>query len=318
MQTILERKVVYFDANVRDASGNWIGGTWIGLDNARQIAAYFKGRGFKQKDSGELGKWMNQILISQNCGDTILVFAQDVAPYDVFDDDSSNALIRQYLDNGGTILWMGDIPFFYRTEWEKNHFKLNDFMDRSDPNRPMRIGRSHIHVLGVIPVSMVTASRFSITWTSRKYGLRSTWASLRPIVIPSQLQTDRTRISNFLLRRKEYIELAHVEGVGSPSLLPFERKGHMQRFLEFLGTSSFKTGPVEVSSQPKEKSSIEFGTKYLSAWIKLFNANIRGSGFIRIWDYSPRIITYGMLEEAFTLLKRYCKKNWVSEMEGSP
>lgn len=56
MQTILGRKVVYFDENVKDASGNWIGGTWIGLDNARQIAAYFKGKGFKQKDSGELGR----------------------------------------------------------------------------------------------------------------------------------------------------------------------------------------------------------------------------------------------------------------------
>lgn len=249
---------------------------------------------------------MHQVLSFQECGNTILIFAQDIAPYDVLDDPSSHALIRQYLDNGGTILWIGDVPFFYRTERGHGNFKLNDFIDRKRSERPSRTGAPHIDVLGVIPLRIVTASRFTITWRGRGYGLRSPWASLRPIIIPSHLQTDRTRISDFFLLRKGCLEIAHVEGVGTPALLPFERKGHIKRLLEFLGTSSPKIGPVRVSSSPKDELLVEFGTKYLSAWIKIFNARFKGSGFIRLWDYSPRIITLDMLQEMSTLLKNYC------------
>ena len=301
-----DRKIVYFDEHLKDASGQWIGGTWIGLENAKKVAQYFEERTFKRKNSGELGRWMNQTLSDHECGNTIIVFAQDTAPYDVFDDYASNALIRQYLDNDGTVLWIGDVPFFWRTKWKNGSFVRNYFRDESDTKDPWIIA-SPIDVLGVIPVSMPTASRFSITRRGTKYGLGMKWASLRPIIIPSHLETDRTRMSNRFFRRKGFIELAHVEGVGMPWLRPLERKGHFQKLLEFLGTSTIKAGPVEVSSDTKEKS-LEFNAKYLSAWIKRFDLETEGSGFIRVWDFSPRVITERMLDEIFMLLRRYCKK----------
>lgn len=185
---MVEYRVVYFDKDVRVSSGNWIGGTWIGLDNAERIARYFEEKNFERKDSDGLGRWMNHVTSHQECDDTIVVFAQDIAPYDVFDDFSSHALVRQYLDNGGTILWMGDVPFFYRTEWRGGHFELNDFMDRSESKYPVRRILSHIDILGVIPVTMIASSRFSITRKGYKYGLKSAWASARPIIIPSILK----------------------------------------------------------------------------------------------------------------------------------
>lgn len=299
---MLDNKIIYFDENVKDASGNWIGGTWIGFDNAKNVARYFEEKNFKLKNSSELGKWMNQVISAQESNNTIVVFAQDVAPYDVFDDNSSNALIRQYLDTGGTILWMGDIPFFHRTKWENDHFErenmANNFL-------------SHIVILGVIPVGVIAASSFSITYEGKQYGLKTTWASSRPIVIPSHLETDRTRIVNFFTCR-EFIELANVEGIGAPWLRPFVRKGHFQKIFEFLGAGNLKAGPFEVSEPKKENPStgLEFGMKYLSAWIKIFDIKAKGSGFIRVWDYSPRIITNRMLEEIYTLLRHYCKEKF--------
>jgi len=130
---------------------------------------------------------MEQISSSQECHRTILVFAQDIAPYDVFDDDSSNALVRQYLDSGGTVFWVGDIPFYYRSKPEEGHFVVETMAGRF----------SHLSILGVVPVFMHSACRFSITRKGRTCGLRSAWASLRPIVIPSQFQTDRTIIPTY-------------------------------------------------------------------------------------------------------------------------
>ena len=68
-----------------------------------------------------------------------------------------------------------------------------------------------------------------------------------------------------------------------------------------------KAGDFEVELEKEEKKSeLEFSTKYLSGWIKIFNFDSRGSGFIRMWDFSPRIITASMLQELLTILKAYC------------
>lgn len=243
----------------------------------------------------------------------MLVFAQDIAPHDVFDEFSPNALIRQYLDNGGTVLWMGDIPFLYRTKSKNGHFEYTPFNPKETP---ITTGFSHIELLGVVPVSMIVGSRFSITANGRGYGLRTSWPSLRPIVPPSNFETDRTRITNAIWGRDAFIELACIEGIGMPSLQSMRRKGHLKRFHEFLGTSSIEAGPVKTTSADTEKtesSGMEFAMKYISAWIKKFGTRVPGSGFIRVWDFSPRIVTDGMLEEVFMLIQMYCRKRLTSQ-----
>jgi hypothetical protein len=245
----LIRKVLYFDEYVKDASGEWIGGNWIGLKNATTIAEYFKANNFSQMNSGELGRWMNQAISANEAEQTIVIFAQDVAPYDVFDDLSSNALIRQYLDAGGAVLWVGDIPFYYRTKLKDNYF------DREDTTET---GISYFNVLGVIPVSMVASSRFSITKDGRKHGLKQVWASLRPVVNAPVLEKTTSRVYNRFKRRREFVELARVEGVGVPTMRPFVRKGPLMRFLDSIGTSSFKIGPVQFGRPEGSEAAVEF------------------------------------------------------------
>jgi hypothetical protein len=309
---MLEGQVVYFDDAVRDASGNWIGGTWLGRDVASRIAKYFETKSFARKDSSELGKWVTNAISSEQCLGSVLVFAQDVAPREVFDEFSPNARIRQYLDNGGTILWMGDIPFYYRTESKNSHFERTQPIDpktRKPRDPPITTGFAQIELLGVVPVGMMLGSQFSVTGTGRRFGLRTNWPSLRPIVSPSNFQADRTRITNAICRQHTFIELANVEGIGTSSLQPMQRKGHLKRLLEFLGTSSIEAGPLKVTSAQAETSSgLEFAMKYVSAWIKRFDTRTPRNGFIRVWDYSPRIVTDSMLEELFTLIQRYCDK----------
>lgn len=298
--------MVYFDDRVRNSEGQWIGGTWLGDDKSARIVSYFEQNTFKRKNSGELGRWMNDILSNEECSNTILVFAQDVVPFEVYDDDTSNALIRQYLDHGGTILWMGDVPFYYKSKAKakENHFERFNFEGELEDKHRWD-WPSPLNVLGVIPASMLVASRFSITRRGRKLGLRTNWAPMRPVVSPSFLEADRTRLSNFVRRRHQFIELAHVEGIGSEWVQPLGRKGHGRRLLEYFGLAGVKAGPVEITIDSKEKTSV-VGVKFVSSWIKVFDPDTEGSGFIRVWDFAPRHITDRMLDELLTMLKRYC------------
>lgn len=298
-------KIVYFDEKLNTKEG-WVGGTFIGFDNAKYIAQYFKKKNFQLKDS--LGQWMRDVINLNGCESAIVVFAQDIMPYDVYDDDFSHAIIRQYLENGGTILWMGDIPFHYRTK---------------DFKKIQMASPSSINMLGVVPVNLLAGAKFSITSHGKKFGLKTSWASSRPIIIPSVYETESTRISCSFLNLfsdtfgkpdREFIELARVEGIGIPWLRPFERKGHIKKFFEYLGIGSFKGGLIEIS-EPSEKADknaagLEFGMSYISAWIKIFNKNIPDSGFVRIWDYAPRVVSEKMLDEALMLIKFYCNKRF--------
>lgn len=53
--------------------------SWISHKHADEIASYLKGKQFT-----------------------------------VYDDVGANAFIRQYLDFGGRVVWIGDLPFSYR------------------------------------------------------------------------------------------------------------------------------------------------------------------------------------------------------------
>ncbi|WP_054854515.1 hypothetical protein [Vulcanisaeta distributa] len=47
-----------------------------------------------------------------------IVFVNDVVPYELFSDDKDprRSLIMRFIDKGGTVVWIGNIPFWYRTK----------------------------------------------------------------------------------------------------------------------------------------------------------------------------------------------------------
>jgi len=87
--------------------------SWISHEHAEKIASYLKKRKFEELGANKLREWMIEV-IRKGTKDTVVVFAQDVAPDTVFDDIGANALIRQYLDSGGRVVWIGDMPFSYQ------------------------------------------------------------------------------------------------------------------------------------------------------------------------------------------------------------
>ena len=97
--------------------------SWISHELADEIANYLKGKGFIVYGANKLGKWMKAVIRGEHTKNTVVVFAQDVAPDTVFEDIGTTALIdnmgasvliRQYLDFGGRVVWIGDIPFSYQ------------------------------------------------------------------------------------------------------------------------------------------------------------------------------------------------------------
>jgi len=93
-------KAVYFDDRY---PYNWIW-KWASL----RIKGYFAERGYEVLDADGLKRYMQD-----NGPHAAVIMAQDVFPDTVVSTTDTNPLVRQYLDNGGTVVWTRDVPFYY-------------------------------------------------------------------------------------------------------------------------------------------------------------------------------------------------------------
>jgi len=148
-------------------------------------------------------------------------------------------------------------------------------------------------ILGIIPVTGITPLKsVNITGEGSKMGLRVTWSGLRPIAI------DRERVLRrlFLFPRpkdKEITVLAKSRYLVASPWIRSEKKWRFGiRRVEVSVTPKIEVAPKEVSPELHT-----YWKTYANAWFKNFNEQYPLSGFIRIWDYSPRILTYSMLED---------------------
>jgi len=82
--------------------------SWATREEAIYIKDYFSARGYKVVDASSLRIWLKA-----NGPDSALIMAQDVAPSTIVNKYTSDNLIRDYLDGGGTVVWPGDMPFYY-------------------------------------------------------------------------------------------------------------------------------------------------------------------------------------------------------------
>lgn len=105
-ESIILTKVVYYDQNYI--------GSWISDDESKIICDYFKEKGFKILNADELLVWMEFIQQTPHCNESTLIFSQDIIPTTICADVNQRQPIYRYLRRGGKIIWIGDIPFFYR------------------------------------------------------------------------------------------------------------------------------------------------------------------------------------------------------------
>jgi hypothetical protein len=331
--------------------------SWISHENAGEIADYLETKEFDVLGARGLKNWMEDV-IREGITDTVVVFAQDVAPDTVFernafsqdddlqdkvpdtvfdnigantlirqyldrdgravwmgdlplshqgksgaDDDlqgtvfdniGATTLIRQYLDRGGRVVWIGDMPFSYQGKSGVREAEELKKVDRNAYRTDLK--GSSINVLAVIPIFLCAPRNpVKITEEGRKRGIKTVWSSLRPIAI----DVTRNEIVKPLAKTKALIAKAQIKydkrGIGISNLMRFcsERLKSIEIGKGGIG--------LELSERSKknEEPRLRYFEEYASAWFKNFNKEEPNSGFVRIWDFSPNIITKGMKEELY-------------------
>lgn len=266
--------------------------SWISHDHAEEIANYLKEKQFNVLGADELGDWMENV-ISKGTNDTVVVFAQDVAPDTVFDTFGANALIRQYLDYGGRVVWMGDLPFAYQGSRGAEYPEKLDIFTIND-GFGADLNGSSINILSTIPVSLYAPRKtVEITKKGSKWGLKTVWSGMRPIVCDVKL--------------REFVKpLAKVKALIGCSEIKYDRCGFsncLKRFfserVKSIEIGKEKIGIDLIEKKKENQPRLRYFEEYASAWFKSFNKSEPNSGFVRIWDFSPRVITESMKEELY-------------------
>jgi len=97
--------VVYYDRNFPNA--------WIEPQYSISISSFFQQNGVAIVDASKLEDFMTASIDQRVAHRKIVMFSQDVVPSTICRETGSNTLIREYLDAGGNVVWIGDIPLFY-------------------------------------------------------------------------------------------------------------------------------------------------------------------------------------------------------------
>ena len=71
--------------------------------------------GYEVMDAERLREWMLAGIEAGAAG-SVCVMAQGIAPDTVAETPSSACTLRRFMDRGGRVVWIGDIPFFYQGE----------------------------------------------------------------------------------------------------------------------------------------------------------------------------------------------------------
>ena len=127
--------------------------SWIGDAAGEILANELKGKGFDIVSAEELRQKLRNAVKNNEAGKYVVVFTRDVVPHDVFDvidennpftevkiNDGSvkalnivkspgSSLLMKFIYNGGVIVWLGDIPFWYVTNPKDGMDKLDSKLD---------------------------------------------------------------------------------------------------------------------------------------------------------------------------------------------
>lgn len=265
---------------------------WISHSRSypKKIADFFAKNEVRLLDANQLRDFMLEAINDKVAHKKLVVFSQDAAPNTVAENYYSTTTLREYLDAGGSILWIGDIPLYYIGEPGKEKPTLVD------------VYGTPTNMLGIVPVyAYHPKTTVTIKALGRRIGLRSKWSGTRPI-----------------LRDKGIKVLAESESVACRYYIDIERrKNLLARFWDWIRTiRTFKAATFEigvgVSEEKKRKKAgvpeIHVHETHVNGWMKCFNDYYPNSGFYRIWDYEPRNLTDNMVKELFNIAKSISRR----------
>jgi hypothetical protein len=245
---------------------------FINPDISKVIIEFLKNKGFQVLNAYELRDAMLAV-VKQEKERVVIVFAQDVAPDTVLDDHAPTALIRQFLDSGGSIVWVGDVPFYYQATGD------------GEIDRNWYLKGSPATMLGVRPTTALEIPKTSITRAGGRFGIQHRWTGIRPILADSRVTV--------LAEAKCPIAVAMYQ-------LNRPRWWHewLNKIRKFsLGTASFNMGVELEVIKGKQPNEVIWGKKLANAWFINFNRERNRTGFLRIWDYRPVVLSQQQLED---------------------
>jgi len=270
----------------------WIDGRYSSL-----IASHFNQNGFRILDAVQLREFILDAIDKGISHTRIVLFSQDIIPDTICEEAHSNTLFRQFLDNGGNAIWLGDIPLFY--------IGTKNAVGPSQSQQAWRSG-APVYMLGIVPIFSSTMKSINMKPLGRKLGLTHHWTSARPVLKDEtmfSLATSKTIGSDYYinippaptLRNKIWRKLRGIEG--SIELPGFGLKvGIPPMEQDHKGNGD----TTQVRSRLYET--------HLAAWMKNYNEAFPFAGFARIWDYIPRSMPQWMLDELLSFARNIEKR----------
>jgi hypothetical protein len=247
--------------------------SWISQDKVVKIAQFLSTKGFQGMNAKELAQWMEEHISTDTCAKSVVVFAQDIMPDTIVHESGPYTRVRQYLDSGGRIVWIGDTPLWNQgmPSQQKNEWKF----------------KGPLNVLGVIQLFGFPKSSVKFTQEGRDMHLETRWTGIRPIV--------KDETITVLAASSDWVVYNFVQ-LEEPTVL-----GRIHNFFR-LQKISIQIGPsalgLEVEKLKDAQVKVETqktNTKVPNGWAKRYQKS--KYGFVRIWDTIPNVISTKMLEE---------------------
>ncbi|MHA1664623.1 MAG: hypothetical protein ACTSVW_02170 [Candidatus Njordarchaeales archaeon] len=89
---------------------------WISRNVTKQIKEFLEKEGFQVINANELKKLITETIRKTSDTEIVIVFSHDVVPSIILDNENNptiNSPLRQFLNKGHSVVWLGDIPLFY-------------------------------------------------------------------------------------------------------------------------------------------------------------------------------------------------------------
>lgn len=311
--------------------------SWVYPEARKKIIDYFtsnerKDKKFKILGANNLKNWMANRIENGDANKTVIVFTQDMVPEVLAPDFSPSIIMRTYLDCGGRIVWIGDVPFFRQGKYLKDLNTLTSEQIAQQINKiSVEWGIGGVFsILGLnVEFNYSPTAKVEITDSGKKWGLRESneWYGTRPIAengdnidILAKSSAKRYKPPELLKPEEKKDVVESLAGITSKiSAIAIILLAFFTAFFTLYSTAIGQTLPpwlqplllVVVSlvlaalflSLPKIQYMYSSWKKsqYPNAWIKNFNSNYPDSGFIRIWDTIIYDLKKSEIEDLFTL-----------------
>jgi len=251
-----------------------------------KIAQHLKDKGLKLLNANELREFLIRSIEEGTANKKLVVFSQDVIPDTIAEDYYSNVTLREFLDQGGSVLWIGDIPAFYIGKEGKRLDK--EAWRRGAP----------VFMLGVVPIfANSVKTTVSFTELGSKLGLKYRWSGVRPIILDVGIES---LAETEIIFGQPYITNIITKDTAELLRKPIEEKGIEAGIPQIL---KFRFGRREEVEAREIEANLQFIHKtFPNAWFKNYNKQYPTCGFYRIWDFGPRNLNNRMLDELFTVI----------------